>query len=56
MDEYLYSVRFRLDFDYVPGTQGINKSWVQYEFNWVPESLVSQPIIFFAMLKLKEVS
>ena len=41
------SVRFRLHFYCVPGTQGINKSWVPSKFYWVPESF---PTYFFAML------
>ena len=32
------SVRFRLGFYCVPGTQGINKSLVPCKFYWVPES------------------
>ena len=43
------SVRFRLDFYCVPGTQGINKTWVPCKFYWVPESLVSKLLFFYIL-------
>ena len=39
-----FSVRFRLGFYCVPGTQGISESWVPCKFYWVPESFPTDNI------------